>query len=42
MRKRIPLARLLLQVTMDIAKHHKSVYGVCILALIVQTFLSVW
>ncbi|CDZ96815.1 integral to plasma membrane protein [Phaffia rhodozyma] len=42
MRKRIPLARLLLQMVIDISKHHKSVYGVCIIALLVQTALSVW
>lgn len=42
MRKRIPLARLLLQVVMDISKHHKSVYIVCLLALVFQTLLSVW
>ncbi|KAL7417547.1 DUF580-domain-containing protein [Mrakia frigida] len=42
MRKRIPLARILLQVTMDIAKHHKSVYAVCLIALVVQTLVSVW
>jgi hypothetical protein len=27
---------------MDIAKHHKSVYVVCIIALLVQTAMSVY
>jgi hypothetical protein len=39
---RIPLAKLLLQVTMDIAKHHPSVYVVVLIGLVVQTALSVW
>ncbi|WWC70439.1 protein PNS1 [Kwoniella pini CBS 10737] len=42
MRKRIPLAKLLLQVTIDITKHHPSVYLVVLLGLIVQSALSVW
>ncbi|WWD02756.1 protein PNS1 [Kwoniella europaea PYCC6329] len=42
MRKRIPLAKLLLQVTIDITKHHPSVYVVVLLGLIVQSALSVW
>ncbi|ORY21903.1 plasma-membrane choline transporter-domain-containing protein [Naematelia encephala] len=42
MRKRIPLAKLLLQTTIDIAKHHKSVYVVAFIGLIVQTAWNVW
>ncbi|WVW83672.1 protein PNS1 [Kwoniella bestiolae CBS 10118] len=42
MRKRIPLAKLLLQVTIDITKHHPSVYFVVLIGLIVQSALSVW
>ncbi|WRT66144.1 protein PNS1 [Kwoniella shivajii] len=42
MRKRIPLAKLLLQVTIDITKHHPSVYLVVFIGLIIQTALSVW
>ncbi|KAK1924435.1 integral to plasma membrane protein [Papiliotrema laurentii] len=42
MRKRIPLARLLLQTTIDITKHHPSVYLVVFLGLILQTAISVW
>ncbi|KIP11620.1 hypothetical protein PHLGIDRAFT_63436 [Phlebiopsis gigantea 11061_1 CR5-6] len=41
-RSRIPLASLLLQVIMDVAKHHKSVYVVAFIALIIQTALSVY
>ncbi|OBZ70731.1 Protein PNS1 [Grifola frondosa] len=41
-RSRIPLASLLLQVVMDVAKHHKSVYVVAFLALILQTAFSAW
>ncbi|KAF8522981.1 plasma-membrane choline transporter-domain-containing protein [Gautieria morchelliformis] len=41
-RSRIPLASLFLQVTMDIAKHHTSVYVVGFTALIIQAALSVW
>ncbi|KAH9946970.1 DUF580-domain-containing protein [Amylocystis lapponica] len=41
-RSRIPLASLLLQVVMDVAKHHKSVYVVAFLALLLQAALSVW
>ncbi|THH15552.1 hypothetical protein EUX98_g9448 [Antrodiella citrinella] len=41
-RSRIPLASLLVQVTMDVAKHHKSVYVVAFLALLLQATLSVW
>ncbi|TCD67439.1 Protein pns1, partial [Steccherinum ochraceum] len=41
-RSRIPLASLLIQVTMDVAKHHKSVYVVAMLALLLQATLSVW
>ncbi|BEJ17676.1 hypothetical protein CspHIS471_0610770 [Cutaneotrichosporon sp. HIS471] len=42
MRKRIPLAKLLLQTTIDITKHHPSVYFVVLLGLLVQAALSVW
>ncbi|KAG1771704.1 plasma-membrane choline transporter-domain-containing protein [Suillus occidentalis] len=41
-RSRIPLASLLLQVVMDVSKHHKSVYVVAFIALILQAALSVW
>ncbi|EPS94136.1 hypothetical protein FOMPIDRAFT_1153435 [Fomitopsis schrenkii] len=41
-RARIPLASLLLQVVMDVAKHHWSVYGVAFTALIIQAAWSVW
>ncbi|KAH8083752.1 DUF580-domain-containing protein [Cristinia sonorae] len=41
-RSRIPLASLLIQVTMDVAKHHKSVYVVAFIALLFQALLSVW
>lgn len=40
-RARIPLASLLLQVVMDVAKHHWSVYTVAFLALFVQAAWSV-
>lgn len=40
-KSRIPLASLLIQVTMDVANHHKSVYVVAVLALLVQAALSV-
>jgi hypothetical protein len=39
---RIPLAKLLLQVTIDITKHHPSVYLVVLIGLVVQAALSVW
>lgn len=39
---RIPLATLLLQVVMDVANHHRSVYVVAVLGLIVQAALAVW
>ncbi|KAJ1300269.1 hypothetical protein OPQ81_005096 [Rhizoctonia solani] len=42
MRSRIPLASLLLQVVMDVSKHHKSVYVVAFSGLIAQAALSVW
>ncbi|RSH81537.1 Protein pns1 [Saitozyma podzolica] len=42
MRKRIPLAKLLLQTTIDITKHHPVVYLIVLLGLLVQTALSVW
>jgi len=42
MRARIPFASLLLQVVMDVAKHHKSVYVVAFIALLVQAALAVW
>jgi hypothetical protein len=38
----IPLAKLLLQTTIDITKHHPSVYVVVLLGLILQTAISVW
>jgi len=41
-RSRIPLASLLLQVVMDVSKHHLSVYAVAFAALIIQAALSVW
>ncbi|KAK0225683.1 plasma-membrane choline transporter-domain-containing protein [Armillaria fumosa] len=41
-RSRIPLASLLLQVVMDVSKHHKSVYVVAFSALILQAALAVW
>lgn len=42
MRKRIPLAKLLLQTTIDVTKHHPSVYFVVFIGLLVQAALSVW
>ncbi|OCF36948.1 protein PNS1 [Kwoniella heveanensis BCC8398] len=39
---KIPLAKLLLQVTIDITKHHPAVYLVVLLGLIFQAALSVW
>lgn len=42
MRKRIPFAKLLLQVVIDVSKHHPSVYAVVIIGLIVQTAVSIW
>ncbi|KIJ18726.1 hypothetical protein PAXINDRAFT_167282 [Paxillus involutus ATCC 200175] len=41
-RSRIPLASLLLQVVMDISKHHISVYFVAFAALMLETALSIW
>ncbi|KAF8844322.1 DUF580-domain-containing protein [Paxillus ammoniavirescens] len=41
-RSRIPLASLLLQVVMDISKHHISVYLVAFAALMLETALSIW
>ncbi|KAJ7346621.1 plasma-membrane choline transporter-domain-containing protein [Mycena albidolilacea] len=41
-RSRIPLASLLLQVVIDVSKHHKSVYVVAFSALILQALLAVW
>lgn len=40
-RSRIPLASLLLQVVMDVSKHHMSVYAVAFTALIIQAALAV-
>jgi hypothetical protein len=40
-KSRIPLAALLLQVVMDVSKHHLSVYVVAFTALFVQAALSV-
>ncbi|KAJ9106065.1 hypothetical protein QFC20_004127 [Naganishia adeliensis] len=42
MRKRIPLARILFQTTVDVSKHHPSVYFVTVLGLVVQTAWNVW
>jgi len=41
-RSRIPFASLLLQVVLDVSKHHKSVYVVAFIALLLQAGLSVW
>ena len=41
-RSRIPLASLLLQVVMDVSKHHKSVFTVAFAALFLQATLSVY
>lgn len=41
-RARIPLATLFLQVTLDVSKHHLSVYVVAFMALGIQAALSVW
>ncbi|KAF8200821.1 plasma-membrane choline transporter-domain-containing protein [Pholiota molesta] len=41
-RSRIPLASLLLQVVMDVSKHHTSVYAVAFAALFLQAALAVW
>ncbi|KAJ8076423.1 pH nine-sensitive protein 1 [Marasmius tenuissimus] len=41
-KSRIPLASLLLQVVMDVSKHHKSVFAVAFTSLIVQAALAVW
>jgi len=41
-RSRIPLAALLLQVVMDVSKHHMSVYAVAFSALFIQAALAVW
>lgn len=41
-RARIPLASLLLQVVMDVSKHHMSVYVVAFTALVLQAALSVY
>jgi hypothetical protein len=38
----IPLAKLLLQTTIDITKHHPVVYLIVLLGLLVQTAFSVW
>ena len=40
-RSRIPLASLLLQVVMDVSKHHTSVYAVAFTALFMQAALAV-
>ena len=40
-RSRIPLASLLMQVVMDISNHHKSVYVVALITLLLQASLSV-
>jgi len=41
-RSRIPLASLLLQVVMDVSKHHTSVYAVAFAALFLQATVAVW
>ena len=41
-KSRIPLASLLLQVVMDVSKHHISVYVVAFMALVIQAALSVY
>lgn len=41
-RSRIPLASLLLQVVMDVSKHHKSVYVVAFIALLLQAAMAVY
>jgi hypothetical protein len=41
-RPRIPLASLLLQIVMDIAKHHKSIYVVALTTLLLEASLSVY
>jgi hypothetical protein len=41
-RSRIPFSALLLQVVMDVSKHHKSVYYVAFTSLFIQAALSVW
>jgi hypothetical protein len=40
-RSRIPLASLLLQVVIDVSKHHMSVYAVAFVSLLLQAALSV-
>jgi hypothetical protein len=40
-KSRIPLAALLLQVVMDVSKHHPSVYIVAFTALILQAAMAV-
>ncbi|EJD52450.1 DUF580-domain-containing protein [Auricularia subglabra TFB-10046 SS5] len=41
-KSRIPFSALLLQVVMDVSKHHKSVYVVAFGSLFLQTAVSVW
>lgn len=41
-KSRIPFSSLLLQVVMDVSKHHKSVYVVAFVSLFVQSALSAW
>ncbi|KAF8234031.1 DUF580-domain-containing protein [Tricholoma matsutake] len=41
-KSRIPLASLLLQVVMDVSKHHMSVYAIAFSALLIQAALAVW
>ncbi|KAF9784470.1 plasma-membrane choline transporter-domain-containing protein [Thelephora terrestris] len=41
-RSRIPLAALLLQVVVDISEHHKSVYVVAFVGLLIQSALNIW
>lgn len=42
-RARIPLAAKLIEVVVDIAKHHKAgVYGTAIISMLLQAALGVW
>ncbi|TFK75449.1 DUF580-domain-containing protein [Pluteus cervinus] len=42
MKRFIPLSSLLLQVVMDVSKHHKSVFVVSFVALLAQAGMAVW
>lgn len=41
-RSRIPFAALLLQVVVDVSKHHKSVYAVAFIGLLIQSALNMY